>query len=52
MHVQVLKIDVEGFELQVLQGAEGLLQLHRVRYILAECNTDIVGHDSQIKYLQ
>ncbi|WIA35602.1 hypothetical protein OEZ86_004023 [Tetradesmus obliquus] len=47
--VQVLKIDVEGFE---LQGAEGLLQRHRVRYILAECNTDIVGHDSQIKYLQ
>uniref|UniRef100_A0A383VXA9 Methyltransferase FkbM domain-containing protein n=1 Tax=Tetradesmus obliquus TaxID=3088 RepID=A0A383VXA9_TETOB len=50
--MEVLKIDVEGFELQVLQGAEGLLQRHVVRYILAECNTGIVGRDSQIQYLQ
>jgi FkbM family methyltransferase len=47
-----MKLDVEGFELQVLQGAEKLLAQHRVHYILAECNTDIVGADSQIKYLQ
>uniref|UniRef100_A0A383VZ11 Methyltransferase FkbM domain-containing protein n=1 Tax=Tetradesmus obliquus TaxID=3088 RepID=A0A383VZ11_TETOB len=52
MYIMVLKIDVEGFELQVLQGAEGLLQRHVVRYILAECNTGIVGRDSQIQYLQ
>ncbi|KAF6266449.1 hypothetical protein COO60DRAFT_454016 [Scenedesmus sp. NREL 46B-D3] len=50
--VQVLKNDVEGFELQVLQGAESLLAKHRVQYILAECNTAIGGADNQIQYLQ
>jgi FkbM family methyltransferase len=47
-----MKMDVEGFELQVLEGAARLLAKHRVPYILAECNTDIVGADNQIKYLQ
>jgi FkbM family methyltransferase len=27
---QVMKIDVEGFELEVLQGAQGLLQKYNV----------------------
>ncbi|KAF6251798.1 S-adenosyl-L-methionine-dependent methyltransferase [Scenedesmus sp. NREL 46B-D3] len=35
--VQVLKLDVEGFELQVLEGAALLLTKHRVNYILAAC---------------
>jgi hypothetical protein len=36
MHVRCLQ-DVEGFELQVLEGAAGLLAKHRVNYILAAC---------------
>ncbi|WIA43697.1 hypothetical protein OEZ86_010128 [Tetradesmus obliquus] len=35
--IQVLKLDVEGFELQVLQGADSLLTKHRVNYILTAC---------------
>jgi FkbM family methyltransferase len=36
--VDLLKIDVEGGELRVLRGAEGLLAQHRVLFILSEFN--------------
>lgn len=32
-----MKMDVEGFEQQVLLGAEGLLKKYNVAYIVAEC---------------
>jgi FkbM family methyltransferase len=35
--IDLLKIDVEGYELQVLKGAEGLLSQGRIRYVFAEC---------------
>src|SRR5262249_40387594 len=35
-HIDFLKIDVEGFELDVLRGARGLLRDGRVRQILLE----------------
>jgi FkbM family methyltransferase len=35
--IDLLKIDVEGFELQVLKGAEGLLSRGGVRHVFAEC---------------
>lgn len=35
--IDLLKIDVEGYELPVLKGAENFLQQGRVRYIFAEC---------------
>jgi len=35
--IDLLKIDVEGFELQVLEGASGLLRSGAVRHIFAEC---------------
>ena len=34
--VDLLKIDAEGFDLAVLEGADALLQEHRVRYIQVE----------------
>ena len=36
--VQLVKIDVEGHELSVLQGAERLLEEHRIHHILFEEN--------------
>lgn len=50
--VQVMKIDVEGFELEVLQGAQGLLQKHNVWYIMAECNVGIIGRDGEQRFLR
>uniref|UniRef100_A0A383V9J7 Methyltransferase FkbM domain-containing protein n=1 Tax=Tetradesmus obliquus TaxID=3088 RepID=A0A383V9J7_TETOB len=35
--IQVMKMDVEGFELQVLEGSESLLATHNVNYVVAEC---------------
>ena len=42
--VDLLKIDVEGFELQVLEGGAALLSEGRVRFILAEC---VLSPDTQ-----
>ncbi|MEP7055731.1 MAG: FkbM family methyltransferase [Actinomycetota bacterium] len=36
--VDLLKIDTEGYETAVLQGAKGLLETGRVRFVLAECD--------------
>jgi FkbM family methyltransferase len=37
-HIDLLKIDTEGFELEVLRGAEGLLGDGKVNFIIAEFN--------------
>lgn len=39
--IDLLKIDVEGYELQVLKGAENLLTNGQIRYVFAECTTSI-----------
>ncbi|MCC6659847.1 MAG: FkbM family methyltransferase [Phycisphaerales bacterium] len=39
-HVDCLKIDVEGFELAVLEGARGLLERGAVDVIMAEARTE------------
>ena len=41
--VQFAKLDVEGFELDVLKGAERLLRDHRVWHVMAECDAALVG---------
>lgn len=50
---QVMKMDVEGFELNVLKGAQQLLQRYNVWYIMLECNKDLVGGvKGQLEYLR
>lgn len=36
--LDVLKVDTEGFELEVLRGAEGALRDHRIELVLLECD--------------
>ena len=38
--VRFWKLDVEGAELQALQGAEGLLKEKRIKTIFFECHPD------------
>jgi FkbM family methyltransferase len=38
--IDLIKIDVEGYELQVLQGTEAALNSNKIRYIYAECIFD------------
>lgn len=49
---QVLKIDVEGYEQKALTGGQGLLSKHRVHYIMAECNTGIIGEEGGKRFIQ
>ena len=37
-HIDLLKIDTEGYEIPVLEGALPLLEHGRIRFILAECD--------------
>jgi FkbM family methyltransferase len=37
-HISLLKIDTEGYEMKVLQGAKDLLANGRVDFVLAECD--------------
>lgn len=41
--IDVLKVDVEGYELGVLRGAERLLSMGRVHYIMMEFNPGMLG---------
>jgi FkbM family methyltransferase len=38
-HIDVLKVDTEGHDLAVLQGAQRMLSEHRIRFIYVEFNT-------------
>lgn len=38
--IDLLKIDVEGYELEVLRGAKDALERRRIKAILAECDFD------------
>jgi len=39
-HIDLLKIDAEGFEFQILKGAEKMLGAHQIQFILAEVTFD------------
>lgn len=39
-HIDLLKIDVEGYELEVLKGASNAISNGKVKVILAECDFD------------
>jgi FkbM family methyltransferase len=41
-HIDLLKIDTEGYELQVLAGFDGLIADGKVKCVLAECEFDRV----------
>merc|ERR1711871_1432578 len=43
IHIDVLKVDVEGYELGVLRGAERILSEGRVRYIMMEFHPGMLG---------
>lgn len=50
---QVMKMDVEGFELAVLRGAQRLLARHNVWYIMLEANPTLIGGGAgQLRYLR
>lgn len=38
-HIDVLKVDTEGHEMAVLQGAARMLAAHRVQFVYLEFNT-------------
>jgi FkbM family methyltransferase len=48
--IDLLKIDTQGFELRVLQGARGLLQAGRVRSVLLELNFMALYQDQAPPY--
>ena len=35
-HIDLLKTDTEGFDLEVLKGAEAMLRAHRIQFVFAE----------------
>jgi hypothetical protein len=50
-HLQLMKMDVEGWEYNILQGASRLLLHHHVWYIIAEASRGIIGEDGAYRLL-
>lgn len=51
-HIDLLKIDVEGFECQVLQGARSMIQRKAVSWIFCElCPSNLAGVGSSVDRL-
>ncbi|CAK9109161.1 unnamed protein product [Durusdinium trenchii] len=42
-HVELLKLDVEGYEMGALRGAEGLLASGRIRFLVMEFHPGMLG---------
>lgn len=43
-HVDVIKIDIEGFEMVAMQGMQELLSRPDAPIVVVECNSDMLGH--------
>lgn len=39
-HIDFLKIDTEGYDLEVLKGADAMLREHRINLVLTECSVN------------
>lgn len=52
MSPQVMKMDVEGWEYNILQAATRLLSTHHVWYLMAEANRGIIGEDGAYRLLK
>jgi FkbM family methyltransferase len=50
-HIDLIKIDVEGYELKVLKGAERILSKGLIERFIIEVHTDIVSTLELIRYL-
>lgn len=50
--LQVMKMDVEGWEYEILRGATNLLSQYKVWYIIAEANRGIIGEEGAYKLLE
>lgn len=50
--VQVMKLDVEGYEAEALKGAERLLENRNVWFILTECNFGILKATGVMSFLK
>lgn len=49
--VQCMKLDTEGYELNILQGAKRIFTEHDVKFIMSEINTDILGVEGARRYM-
>lgn len=47
-----MKMDVEGWEYNILQGATRLLTQYKVWHLIAEANRGIIGDDGAYKLLK
>jgi mannitol/fructose-specific phosphotransferase system IIA component (Ntr-type) len=50
--VHLLKVDVEGWEEAVLQGAARLLAQKRVKYIITEANSQLRSRASLLAFMR
>jgi FkbM family methyltransferase len=50
--IDVLKIDTEGYEIEVLKGFDGLVRAGKVRSILAECEFDRVTPEPHTSFFE
>lgn len=51
-HVDLMKIDVEGAEMQLLQGVRNWLAQHRIRGIICEVHSPVVTINEVVQFLK
>jgi FkbM family methyltransferase len=51
-HIDVLKIDTEGYDIEVLHGFEGLIAAGKVRSVLVECEFERVRPEPHTSFFE